>query len=104
MPMSGTMSVPITKPLVFTRVTYSRLMICQSLCMGGFLDKDVVERRLEQFEAADARAGLHRGLQQFLRVGARLELRFDARTEAVDGGNRRMVQERIGAFEFNVRG
>ena len=42
MPTSGTISVPITKPLVFTRVTYSRLMMSQILRMGSFLDEDVV--------------------------------------------------------------
>ena len=42
-PMSGTMIVPMMKPLVFTRVRYSRLTMSRSLRMSGPVDKDFVE-------------------------------------------------------------
>src|SRR5271156_1746280 len=104
MPISGTISVPITKPFVFTRVTYSRLMISQSLRMGGFLDEDFVERRFEQLEPDDLRSRLHGGSQNFLRVRARFQFGFHARGEPVHGGNRGVIQKSIGTREFDVRG
>src|SRR5580658_4001536 len=104
MPISGTISVPITKPFVFTRVTYSRLMISQSLRMGGFLDENFVERRFEQLEPDDLRSRLHGGFQYFLRVRARFQFRFHARGEAVHGSNRGVIQKSIGTREFDVHG
>src|ERR1700728_385631 len=98
----ATTSVPITKPFVFTRVMYSRLMISQSLCMCGFLDEDVVERRLEQLEPADFDAGLNSGTEQLLRIGSGFQFRFHARAEAVDRGDRRMIQERVRSGKFDV--
>src|ERR1700728_5263006 len=92
MPTSGTISVPITKPFVFTRVMYSRLMISQSLCMCGFLDEDVVERRLEQLEPADFDAGLNSGTEQLLRIGSGFRFRFHPRPEGVNAANPRMIR------------
>src|ERR1700685_2410174 len=103
-PSSGPMSVPITNPFVCTRVMYSRLMISQSLCMCGFLDEDVVERRLEQLETADLHPGIDRRTQDFLRVRAGFQFRLDARAEAVDGNDHRAVEKGVGAGEFDVGG
>src|SRR3984957_13832294 len=102
MPTSGTIRVPITKPFVFTRVMYSRLMISQSLCMCGFLDEDVVERGLEQLEPADFDTGLNSGPEQLLRIGSGFQFRFHARAEAVDRGDRRMIQECVRSGKFDM--
>src|SRR5450755_4909581 len=86
-PSSGTRIVPMMKPLVFTRVRYSRLMIRRSLRTGGPIDKDFIQRGLEKLEARDGNVRLHGSFQDFLRVGARLEFGFDPVSEARDGGD-----------------
>src|SRR5580704_7303493 len=78
MPSSGTMIVPMMKPLVFTRVKYSRLMIRPSLRTGGPIDKDFIERGFEQLKARDGNVCLHSGFQNFLRVRAGFQFGFHA--------------------------
>ena len=87
-PISGTMMVPMMKPLVFTRVKYSRLMMRRSLRTGSPIDKDFVQRGLEKLEARDGDIRLHGSFQDFLRVGAGLQLGFHTVSEAryVDDG------------------
>src|SRR5579863_10518163 len=92
----------MTKAFVLTAVKYSRLMIRPMLRMACFLDEDVVEGRLEQFETIDARTSLQGGLQDFLRVGTRLQLRLDPAAEPVDAGDARMGEKRVRAAEFNA--
>src|SRR5580704_13433671 len=75
-PRSGTRIVPMIKPLVFTRVRYSRLMMRRSLRTGGPIDKDFIKRGFEQFEARDGNVCLDGCLQDFLRVGAGFQLGF----------------------------
>src|SRR5208282_4813481 len=101
-PISGTIRVPMTKPFVFTRVTYSRLTISQILRMGGFLDEDVVERRLEQLETVDLRARFDCRFQNLLRIGARFQLGFHSAAEPVDAGDGGIVQEGVRARELDV--
>src|SRR6516165_7997199 len=82
---TGSATVPITKPLVRTRVTYSRLMMSQSLriAAGNSFDEDIVQGRLHELKTRDAHPALHGGLQDLLRVRSRLELRLDHGSEAV---------------------
>src|SRR5580658_6609851 len=69
-PITGTRIVPTMKPLVLTRVKYSRLTMSPSLRTGSPIDKDFVEGRLEKLEPRDADVRLHGCLQDFLRIGA----------------------------------
>src|SRR5580700_1056650 len=102
-PISGTITVPIMKPLVRTRVRYSRLMISRILRMGGPINENFAQRGLEQFEPCDARVRLHRGFQNFLRVGAGLQLGFDAGDEPRELAYCRVIQESVAAGEFHVQ-
>src|SRR5580698_9917507 len=102
-PISGTMTVPIMKPLVRTRVRYSRLMISRILRMSRPINEDFAQRGLQKLEARDARVRLDGGFQNFLRIGAGLELRFDAGNEPRGLADARMIQERIAAGEFHVQ-
>src|ERR1700689_1743192 len=81
-PISGTMMVPIMKPLVFTRVKYSRLMMRRSLRTGSPIDKDFVQRGLEEAETRDGNGRLPGSLKDFLRGGPGLQLGFHAVSEA----------------------
>src|SRR5271154_7030252 len=89
-PSSGTRIVPMMKPLVLTRVKYSRLMIRRSLRTGGPIDKDFVQRGFEKLEARDGNVCLHGSLQDFLRVGAGFELGFHTVSKARDVGDGRI--------------
>src|SRR6204780_985237 len=80
-PISGTMMVPMMKPLVFTRVKYSRLMMRRSLRTGSPVDKDFVQRGLEKLEARDGDIRLHGSFQDFLRVGAGFQFGFHTVSE-----------------------
>src|SRR5271156_525075 len=102
-PMSGTMTVPIMKPLVRTRVRYSRLMISRILRMSRPINKNLAQRGLQKLEARDARVREHGGLQDFLRIGAGLQLGFDTRDEPGDLADCRMIQESVAAGEFHVQ-
>src|SRR5580698_371712 len=101
-PSSGTASVPITNPLVFTRVRYSRLTISPSLRTGGPLDEDLVQRRVHQFKLRDICAGLQRGAQDFLRIGARLQFRFRAVAKPREFFDRWRLQKCVRTGEFKL--
>src|SRR5271168_3015950 len=103
MPISGTMIVPMMKPLVRTRVTYSRLMISRILRMRGPMDEDFAQRRLQQFEPCNLSARHHRGFQDFLRVRAGLKLGLHARDEPRDLPDSSVSQETVAAREFHVQ-
>src|ERR1700693_1787425 len=103
-PISGTRIVPMMKPLVFTRVKYSRLTMRRSLRTSGPIDKDFVQRWLEKFEANDAGVRLQSSFQNFLRVGARLQFDFYAVSQASQAYDCGVLQESVAAGEFNVQG
>src|ERR1035441_156301 len=102
MPRSGTMTVPMMKAFVLTRVRYSRLIIRRILRMGGLLDKYFVERRLEQFEPRDASARLHGGFENFLWIGTRLQFHLDSASKAIHSGNDGEIQKAVGAGELDA--
>src|ERR1700675_2199954 len=81
-PISGTMMVPMMKPLVLTRVRYSRFMMSRSLRTGGPIDKDFIQRRFEKLEPRDADVRLHGSLQDLLGIGAGLQFGFHTVSEA----------------------
>src|SRR5271156_4680838 len=101
-PSSGTRIVPMMKPLVFTRVRYSRLMIRRSLRTGGPIDKDFVQRGFEKLEARDGNVRLHGSLQDFPRVGAGLQFGFHTVSEARDAGDCRVGQKTVAAGELDM--
>src|SRR5579863_6645616 len=92
-PSRGTMTVPMMKPLVFTRVRYSRLIMRRSLRTGRPVNEDFVQRRLEQFETRDLGAGFDGGFQDFLGVSAGLDFGLDATGKARQLADARMPQE-----------
>src|SRR5271156_1418874 len=102
-PISGTMTVPIMNPLVRTRVRYSRLMISRILRMSRPINENFAQRRLQKLETRDARVGSHRGFQNFLRIGAGLQLGFDSGDQPRGLPDGRVIQERIAAGEFHVQ-
>src|SRR5579859_244432 len=69
---TGMRMVAKMKPLVCTRVTYSRLTISQNLRTGAsdLFDEDVVQRGFHQLKSVDANALLDGGLQDFLRISS----------------------------------
>src|ERR1700740_3037494 len=102
-PISGTITVPIMNPLVRTRVRYSRLMISRILRMRRPINENFAQRRLQEFEARDARVRLHRSFQNFLRIGAGLQFGFDAGDQPRGFADCRVIQERITSAEFHVQ-
>src|SRR5271156_6467589 len=102
-PISGTITVPIMKPLVRTRVRYSRLMISRILRMSRPINENFAQRRLQKLEARDARVRIHRGFQNFLRIGAGLQLGFDSGDEPRGLTDGRVTQESIAAAKFHVQ-
>jgi hypothetical protein len=52
-PSTGTMIVPKTKPLVLTRVKYSRLTISPTLRTRYPVNKDFVQHPFEKLEPSD---------------------------------------------------
>src|SRR3984957_20973036 len=102
-PMRGTIIVPIMKPLVLTRVRYSRLMMSRILRTSRPINEDFAQRGLQQLEAWNFRIRKHRSLQDFLRLGAGLQLGLDARDEPRDLVDPRMIQETVAAGEFDVQ-
>src|SRR3984885_7014487 len=102
-PISGTITVPIMNPLVRTRVRYSRLMISRILRMGGPINENFAQRRLQKLETRDACVRIHRSLQNFLRIRAGIQLGFDARDEPRGLADCRVIQESVAAAEFHVQ-
>src|SRR5215471_7022956 len=93
----GTPTVAITKPLVRTRVTYSRLTMSQSLRMRARypFDEDIVQGRFDQLKTRNAHPPVHGGLQDLLRVRSGLQLRLNDRAEVVHAldERRHLLQE-----------
>src|SRR5580693_2200509 len=102
-PSSGTITVPMMKPFVRTRVRYSRLMISRILRMSRPIDENFAQRGLQKLEARDACVRLHRGFQNFLRISAGLQLGFDASDQPCGLADCRMIQESVAAGEFYVQ-
>src|SRR3990172_4792384 len=80
---TGPKIVVMMNHFVRTRSTYSRLITAQSLPMAGHprldarradpFEEDLVQRRLHELEALDARARVHETLEQRLGIGAPLK-------------------------------
>src|SRR5271163_3679994 len=102
-PIRGTMTVPMIKPLVLTRVRYSRLMISRILRTSGPINEDFAQRGLQQLESRDVNVRKHRGFQNFLRVGAGFQFGLDAADEPGDRADSGMIQETVVAGEFDVQ-
>src|SRR5580693_9916149 len=102
-PISGTITVPIMNPLVRTRVRYSRLIISRILRMRRPINENFAQRGLQKLEARDACVRIHRGFQNFLRIGAGLQLGFDASDQPCGLAYRRVIQESVAAGEFHVQ-
>src|SRR5271156_362189 len=102
-PINGTMTVPIMNPFVRRRVRYSRLMISRILRMSRPINENFAQRGLQKLEARDARVREHRGFQNFLGIGAGLQLGLNARDQPRGLADCRMTQESVAAAKFHVQ-
>src|SRR5512140_3720219 len=100
---TGPKMVTMMNHLVRTRSRNSRLITVQSLAMTGhslldarrpdLVEEDLVQGRLDQFEALYRGAGAHEALQQLLRVGPGRHLELEEAVVVIHARNQRVVAE-----------
>src|SRR5947207_1762372 len=102
---SGPSTVPMMNHFERTRSRYSRLITSSSLFirLPYFLNEDLVKGRLNQLEAADARTGVERALEQLLRIRAVRERHFYVAGKPVDAFHQTILTEKIIAAFISER-